>query len=300
MASQRNAKRRSPPSLSLLPRPRPAGTFPLMPRPTAGRRKGAITRSSIRRRTDAVEPDGTGLSSNTLFHFTSSFENVISILKREFRPNFSLERLVPPPLDHDPADIFEAAIPMVCFCDVPLSQARYHLDTYGNYAIGMAKKWGEQYGITPVLYAFPNSGITHSAWRVAIRSRKLARSRKDLDIARHWEEVEGDIDRILYHTKEYRGLLQRAGMPPKPVRFYDEREWRYVPETDPRWLPDGALSKEEFANDALRAQRSQELWDRHVLKFTPNDIRYIIVASEAEIVPMAEQIWEIKAKYEVR
>jgi len=49
------------------------------------------------------------------------------------------------------------AIPMVCFCDIPLSQLVSHIDTYGKYGLGMSKEWGIKKGLNPVIYFNKNS-----------------------------------------------------------------------------------------------------------------------------------------------
>ena len=80
------------------------------------------------------------ISSNCLFHFTNSAENLLNILENEFNPRYCLENLKF--LDFSPkmTDYFEIAIPMVCFCDIPLSKIKTHISIYGNYGIGMKKK----------------------------------------------------------------------------------------------------------------------------------------------------------------
>lgn len=75
------------------------------------------------------------LSANTLFHFTKEKNTLINILKTKFYPRLCLE------------DNFifskestKMAYPMVCFCDIPLSQINNHAATYGKYAIGLKKE----------------------------------------------------------------------------------------------------------------------------------------------------------------
>src|SRR5688572_23249447 len=90
------------------------------------------------------------ISANTLFHFTNSIDNLLNILRNEFRPRFCLENYNLLRL-RVPAEVgFEFAVPMVCFCDLPLSQTGAHLSVYGDYGIGMTKVWGQRKGITPV------------------------------------------------------------------------------------------------------------------------------------------------------
>src|SRR5437660_12748311 len=90
------------------------------------------------------------LSANSLFHFTGSLENLLNILREEFRPRFCLENfnlLQSAALDEEE---LEWALPMVCFCDLPLSQTGFHLSVYGDYGIGLTKEWGKRNGIAPV------------------------------------------------------------------------------------------------------------------------------------------------------
>src|SRR5574337_1418490 len=95
------------------------------------------------------------ISSETLFHFTNSAEYLISIFRSEFYPRYSLETL----LDLGNGNKLEVAIPMVCFCDIPLSQIKNHLNTYGYYGIGMSKDWAKKVGLNPVLYLRSGSDI---------------------------------------------------------------------------------------------------------------------------------------------
>ena len=66
----------------------------------------------------------TNLSSDTLFHFTN-WENLVRILEEGFYSRFSLERVSF--LKGKPADF---AIPMVSFCDIPLSQIKNHVKNF--------------------------------------------------------------------------------------------------------------------------------------------------------------------------
>ena len=88
------------------------------------------------------------LNSESLFHFTSSRENIESILKDGFFwPIYCAE------VDKEYKDHLHAcAFPMVCFCDIPLSQIEEHTNDYGNYAIAMSKEWAKKRGVSPVTY----------------------------------------------------------------------------------------------------------------------------------------------------
>lgn len=89
------------------------------------------------------------LSTDELFHFTR-FENLLSIIREGFYPRYNLEYTFLSNVFERPA-AFEI-IPMVCFCDIPLTLVQEHSTKYGKCAIGLDKKWGEKYGLSPVIY----------------------------------------------------------------------------------------------------------------------------------------------------
>ena len=97
-------------------------------------------------------------SANTLLHFTRNAENLINILIDGFYPRCCMENLEFI-YNHGTDQLATTgfAIPMVCFCDIPLSQISNHVEKYGGYALGLSKEWGESNGINPVMYELPNS-----------------------------------------------------------------------------------------------------------------------------------------------
>jgi hypothetical protein len=69
------------------------------------------------------------ISAQTLFHFTKSAEALIGILREEFKPRYCLEDQTV--MRHpDGPNMLELAIPMVCFCDIPLSSIIWCCDNY--------------------------------------------------------------------------------------------------------------------------------------------------------------------------
>ncbi|MBN1471996.1 MAG: hypothetical protein JW925_09460 [Syntrophaceae bacterium] len=105
------------------------------------------------------------ISTSTLFDFTAKAEHLISILENEFRPRFCLEHR----RELNPLESFllnDEAIPMVCFCDLPLSTIAPHLEFFGNYGLGLTKEWGIQNGLNPVMYmsnvSYLNQYILHT------------------------------------------------------------------------------------------------------------------------------------------
>lgn len=84
--------------------------------------------------------------SRSYFHYTKDLNTLIQILQNGFIGSFCREDF------KYKKRLFSLYIPMVSFCDLPLSQITNI--TYGDYAIGMTSMWGNKENLTPVCY-FP-------------------------------------------------------------------------------------------------------------------------------------------------
>ena len=114
------------------------------------------------------------ISANTLFHFTRDIDTLLSILRSKFYPRLSLEQRIMSKLD------MRLAIPMVCFCDIPLSQITEHTLKYGEYAIGIKKDWAIKQGVSPILYVHDNSLILNTVLsEIKLYQRKYWLIRKE-------------------------------------------------------------------------------------------------------------------------
>jgi hypothetical protein len=178
---------------------------------------------------------------------------------------------------------------MTCFCDLPLSQIESHLEFYGSYGIGLSKEWGQKNGLTPISYIHDNSSqLAHL--------RKIG---KDLFpiISKAFDKVGNmPIDNtpilsfleLSAYFKPYHGQMWRIN---KYVdkRFYDEREWRYVPSLT-NVNEDYRLSKEEFLNDIKRASANEMLASKSALNFEAADVKYIVVKKENEMVSLSDAL----------
>lgn len=174
------------------------------------------------------------INASSLFHFTGGIEALKGILEKGFWFSYCYE-------EYDNAIIFNnehnehacsfvgsngtkrgVAIPMICFCDIPLLRVQEHAECYGEYIIGINKDYVESlsYRLNPVLYLF---------------SRNIQDSLCDLSVSK--DNFQSDrtlnyrnsVNDFIAYSKRYRGFdLYRN----KEVCFYDEREWRAV-------IPDG-------------------------------------------------------------
>lgn len=235
------------------------------------------------------------ISANTLFHFTPTLEILASILRNDFYPRYCIEDWNA--ICQDSSIIpREIALPMTCFCDIPLSSVREHSEQYGKYAIGMSKEWGTRSGLAPVLYV-------HAA---ADSSDLMFRIRKSLnDYTGQDDGVDDifyDVVDLLKYTKAYRGRLRRREGCQEDVLFYNECEWRYSPATKIRnHKRNGheefrvSLYAEEFADNELVQQHNERI-QLFRLPFTIEDIKYIIIESESERLEAVDMIQEIKGQ----
>ena len=217
------------------------------------------------------------ISANTLFHFTKDIKTIVSILETKFYPRLCLEDTV---ISQFP---FRLAIPMVCFCDIPLSQIAEHTSKYGNYAIGIKKDWAIKQGVTPVLYVHENSLISNT---IISEMKQLGAKKKEEDDIT--AKVMKYIDTICL-MKRYQGYDDRLK---KEIRFYDEREWRYVP---PRQSSDQFcyLMESAYKDEHVRSLINMEN-EKYGLIFNPDMINYIIVDKESEILLIKDSIEKIK------
>ena len=96
------------------------------------------------------------LSANTLIHFTKDKDVLKKILEENFKVFNCRENILLGGI----AKSFH--IPMVSFCDIPLSQVKEHIEKYGTYGLGMTKEWGVEKGLNPVFYKPSGEGLQRS------------------------------------------------------------------------------------------------------------------------------------------
>ncbi len=208
------------------------------------------------------------LSTNSVFHFTSSLDNLKGILLEKFKIKYCLEKV-----ESRKHGNINFGVPMVSFCDIPLSQVSGHIDKYGGYGIGLKKSWAKRKGLNPVLYLEKDSPIT-----IDILNVKLAKPRNLI------------VEEFLKYSKNYEGELKRGEeIINKIYRFYDEREWRYCPEKKDLNSDDSGLilNTEDYQNQ--KANLNLQVSSLR-LNFTFKDISYIFVNDESEIIEIVNYI----------
>jgi hypothetical protein len=197
------------------------------------------------------------ISSNTLFHFTNEFKYLKQSLENGLWSRYNIERGWAGK---------KLAIPMLCFCDIPLSQIKNHIQDYGKYGIGVSKDFAREKKITPVLYLSQDSFLLNKINYFLNYYQKPGIDHHKMDI----EEF------MLYYVKRVTG--KDFGM--IDYKFYNEREWRYIPEiTQDIHLE--ILSDNDDEDSIINEYCERTSNKRIVLK--AKDISYIIVNKENEV-----------------
>jgi len=246
----------------------------------------------------------TNLSLSKLFHYTYSIDNLLGILKDGFKIKYSLEKLGL--FDNEENNLTdEFAIPMICFCDIPLNLVKQHISVYGNFAIGLKKEWGEKQAICPIIY-LPKYGETKVLLENAVRNinknnnkiREIKNSLTNInqemtmiDVINFYDDF---IDFTMY-VKPYIGNFERKtiGFNDPNYKFYDEREWRYKPNKRLRQL----LVDEEITIvqglKLVKKKNHNRPFVSAKIDLTTDVIEYIIISSFMEYKEFKQSLRKI-------
>lgn len=215
------------------------------------------------------------ISTNSIIHYTSSIDTLKLILKEGFKLKYCDETL------HLDDDSSNAAHPMISFCDIPLSESSKHFEAYGHFGIGLTKTWAVEKGINPVLYIDKDSLIAKSILEL-IKARRDSKTNLTT-------QQKALVLKIKSYAKNYSGNLNRKSKTTKNYRFYDEREWRLVPDKD-------ILGGISFSVSSTNYQKSKDDYNAKIdsirIKFNHSDISYIIVEKTNQIPDIIKSIRE--------
>lgn len=203
--------------------------------------------------------------SHTLFHFTKNSETLKSILKNGFWPRYCLEDIK---WIEDEDNEF-VAYPMVCFCDIPLSRVEEHVGFYGEFGLGLTKEWALKNGMTPIHYISQTSKLPKSYNTLVDLLGESDKKEEGWKILRY----------MLAHTKPLEGRMPISGELINK-EFHQESEWRYIATNEN--IHDSIIGK-DFHVDEYVAGRNNETKKYCMLKFLPNDIKYIFVKKDSDI-----------------
>lgn len=215
------------------------------------------------------------LSSTSLFHFTKRFETLVKILKEGLQPRYCVE------YGWGDKDLI---IPMICTCDIPLSETRIHVRKYGKYGIGLNKSFAKEHGFTPVFYISDKCMLYKIINKFADNLTMISISKEPWDVVRE--------EQLLYYIKRTTGThcdrehLRMSKLP----KFSNEKEWRYIPEVSQ--LVHLNIEKKGRGQD-IDLNRLNRTTEGLKIRFTPDDITYIIVSNEEEREKLINDIRDI-------
>jgi len=211
------------------------------------------------------------ISSDVLFHFTKSLDYVKDILKNGFSPHYCLEYSLERG-DREAASKGLApthAVPMVCFCDLPLSLIRKHLKEYGSFGIGLDKKWRLRNGVAPVTYTHAKAQTRQPVLRLIAKAVRSGDKTSEID-----------LKLLAAYTKRFRGPAWRDDQIKRGKHFYNEREWRYVPAIRQAGL---LFLKRKDYDDTSKKDKLHDRWrKRYALPISPRNIMYLIMPYEKD------------------
>jgi hypothetical protein len=207
------------------------------------------------------------ISTNSIIHYTDTFAKLKGILTEGLGIKYCSENLLVKGQGGS-----AAVHPMISFCDIPLSQSYKHFDAYGKYGLGLTKSWANTMGINPVLYMESNSSIIKTLISLLENTRDV---KTNLTV-----DQKLNILKIKCFTKNYSGPLKRKDVDDKDYRFYDEREWRLVPDKNELNGARFSIAKSTYEKDKERINNQISS-----IRFTfeHDDIAYIIVDKTSEI-----------------
>lgn len=242
-------------------------------------------------------------SSASLFHYTKKANGLFGIIEHGFRYSYCFEvfdetisRFIYRPavemakLLCSYEEKYGIAIPMICFCDIPISRADGHRANYGDFCIGLNKEMVRVQlpNINPVLYQ-SSSWIMHTLKTLVEsipRQEQIDDYLKQIKpLTQGKTAVDGASEIIMAHRS---GNLPRLNIDAIPavklllslvktdISKYDEREWRIFWEEN--------IDIEFGLTEEIFNQKRDEFNNRisnQYATFDSNIINHIIVPTES-------------------
>lgn len=214
------------------------------------------------------------LSSETLFTFTGKIKYLISMLKDGILARYVYERLP------TPKGTFYYFAPVKCFCDIPLGKVKSHLEWFGNYGLGINRAFLKEMGVTPIMYIQDNSNrIFELKNKSKAEKIEILRGNPLLPLLKR------------YYGDDYREIDSNK-MESKRRKFYDEREWRYIPSNIEIEVGDSYRTIEEGIEYA-RKKNIDTPYLKDPIRLSPEHIEYIIIYDKDEFKKLREELREL-------
>lgn len=253
-------------------------------------------------------------TSNSLFHFTYSIDILSKIFQTKFYGSYCKEQFECKSSKEEILS-YTIYVPKISFCDIPEETINKYT-SYGKYCIGLSKEWAKRNRLNPVLYIENNSIIAESFIRafkgtplgvgfVNKTVSELAELFRQTESSPDRQAILQGIDHLLnlaeamgkivvfgqfspFYIKSYEDDLPRKSGVIKNYRFYDEREWCYVPES--LQTSNDLYKNEQQYNEWRQQNENKPLIEDVSLDFDFSDITHLIVEKKEDIRTLAGEI----------
>lgn len=243
------------------------------------------------------------INASSLLHFTDSMKAIKGILENGFRFSYCCEKVSETinmnEIHPEGATFFRPslninnyiAIPMICFCDIPLTRAKSHSEVYGKFIVGIDKDialmvYGDN--LNPVMYC--------TSQTICIALNDLSVVKATIDNVEGCHNYRRSLNQLLGNTKPYNGTFRG-----EDYCYYNEREWRILMPYDycdkAQWYWN--LSQEDWENKKDEINKLLHTSEYAYRSFTTDIddeesfmqfITHIVVDTEANIPELVEFI----------
>lgn len=225
-----------------------------------------------------------GLSSNIIWHQTD-IKGFNAILKsRCLMCSYSLETF----LDKDQ----KIAFPMISLSDIAVADIKEYMGQYDGYLIGFSREWVIKNGFNPVWYCEKNNQALN-AHKKKIYHDSCSDDNVNRDAAllalqygAYIKDIEGPL-----HVKSKNKTYSN-------YRFYDEREYRYVPDFNDL-LSKGIMPclLENDYNEYKKIKGNSLI--QSSIPFTLADIKMLIVQTDKQAIKLKQKLKNISQSIHV-
>src|ERR1035437_5621049 len=150
-----------------------------------------------------------------LFHYTSKFLYLQSMLKHGIWPRYCIEEF-----DWLLGGSICIAFPVACFCDIPLSSAGSHKARYGPYAVAFSKDYAGGLDINPMWYLQEDARIVEHLRKVCDATPRIT-----------LDTIPDSVKPMLPFMKSTIGGQPDRSGENEIMVFEEELEWRHTPST---------------------------------------------------------------------
>lgn len=200
-----------------------------------------------------------GLSSTVLWHQTKVDAFFKILRSKKLYYSYSQEYV----LTGNPKK--SIAFPMICLCDLPLSEFASNNWTYGDFAIGFSQEWGLNNRFNPVCYCNKKSLFYIQILNSVFESLPLKARNRILYCCAYLKYVQGPLKKYINY------------------KFYDEREERLILDPEENKDIKFILFENEY-EQYKKEHKNSSLVDNKFISFNNSDITYVVTNSQKNLV----------------